>query len=89
MHALSFVIFEPVLLLFGKKVTAAPSNRPQGRVTVSHRAMDGGRIRIEVSDTGPGFRPNASPGFSPRSIGWERNGSARIEPVSGSGCRNI
>ena len=27
MHALSFVMFETVLLLFGKKVTAAPGNR--------------------------------------------------------------
>jgi PAS domain S-box-containing protein len=34
---------------------AVKYNRPQGSVTVSHRAMDGGHIRIEVSDTGPGI----------------------------------
>lgn len=34
---------------------AVKYNRPRGSVTVSHRAMDGDRIRIEVSDTGPGI----------------------------------
>ncbi|MBB4235728.1 sensor histidine kinase [Rhizobium esperanzae] len=34
---------------------AVKYNRPLGSVTVSHRAIDGGRVRIEVSDTGPGI----------------------------------
>ncbi|ARM92040.1 sensor histidine kinase protein (plasmid) [Rhizobium sp. CIAT894] len=34
---------------------AVKYNRPLGSVTVSRRAVDGGRVRIEVSDTGPGI----------------------------------
>ncbi|MFS8148346.1 ATP-binding protein [Rhizobium sp. BR 249] len=34
---------------------AVKYNRPWGSVTVSHRTIDGDRVRIEVSDTGPGI----------------------------------
>ncbi|NKN05570.1 sensor histidine kinase [Rhizobium laguerreae] len=50
-------------------------NRPRGSVTVSHRAMDGGRIRIEVSDTGPGIpAERVSRLFTP----FDRLGAERI-----------
>ncbi|MBA1347062.1 MULTISPECIES: ATP-binding protein [unclassified Rhizobium] len=54
---------------------AVKYNRPQGSVTVSHRAMDGGRIRIEVSDTGPGIpAERVSRLFTP----FDRLGAERI-----------
>jgi PAS domain S-box-containing protein len=54
---------------------AVKYNRPQGRVTVSHHAMDGGRIRIEVSDTGPGIpAERVSRLFTP----FDRLGAERI-----------
>lgn len=54
---------------------AVKYNRPQGSVTVSHRAMDGGYIRIEVSDTGPGIpAERVSRLFTP----FDRLGAERI-----------
>ncbi|MGO8112940.1 sensor histidine kinase [Rhizobium leguminosarum] len=54
---------------------AVKYNRPQGSVTVSHRAMDDGRIRIEVSDTGPGIpAERVSRLFTP----FDRLGAERI-----------